>query len=108
MKTIAGAILMLTFVATMKLHAETVPDAQLAAGRKLFLRHCSECHGPEGLGTERAPAIASVVTGTDRASLQSFLKNGKLRRGMPSWSRLPDQRLDQIVAYLRSLHSREK
>jgi len=35
-------------------------------------------------------------------------KNGKLRSGMPSWSRLPDQQLSQIVAYLQVLaNSRE-
>jgi mono/diheme cytochrome c family protein len=108
MKTITGAILILTLVATVNLHAQTVPDAQFAAGRKLFLRHCSECHGPEGLGTERAPSIATVVTAADRFSLRSFIKNGNLRAGMPSWSRLPDKRLDQILAYLQSLPSRQK
>ncbi len=33
-----------------------------------------------------------------------FLKNGNLKEGMPSWSRLPDQRRWQLVTYLQTLH----
>ncbi len=105
MKTIVTAILSLTLFATAGVRAQTAPEVKIAAGRKLFGRHCSECHGSEGLGTERAPSIASFVRNADRSSLQSFIKNGNLGKGMPSWSRLPDQRLDQIVSYLKSLHS---
>jgi mono/diheme cytochrome c family protein len=101
---------MVMLFATTNMRGETAStaEAQIAAGRKLFGRHCSECHGPEGLGTDRAPSVAAFVRNMDRSSLQSFMKNGNLRRGMPSWSQLPDQRLDQIVAYLKSLHSAQE
>jgi hypothetical protein len=36
-------------------------------------------------------------------ALFNFLTNGDLRHGMPSWSRLPEQRRWQIVTYLKSL-----
>jgi hypothetical protein len=32
-----------------------------------------------------------------------FLRNGNLRRGMPSWSSLPEPSRWQIIAYLKSL-----
>jgi mono/diheme cytochrome c family protein len=108
MKTLVFVLWTLTFLTTANLYAETLPDLRVAAGRKLFVRHCSECHGPEGLGTERAPSIANVVRQKDRSSLRTFIKNGDLRGGMPSWSKLPDKRLDQIVAYLKSVHSQER
>jgi hypothetical protein len=32
-----------------------------------------------------------------------FLRNGNLRRGMPSWSSLPEPSRWQIIVYLKSL-----
>jgi cytochrome c oxidase cbb3-type subunit 2 len=74
------------------------------AGRKLFRRHCDECHGSEALGTAYAPALRSAaVQGAAPGTLYWFLTNGNLKRGMPSWSRLPGQRRWQLVCYLKSL-----
>ena len=78
-------------------------DLARAAGQKLFQRHCAECHGTSAEGTEKAPSLAQFALSAEPATLQSFLKNGNLRRGMPSWSRLPDQQLWQIVTYLQTL-----
>ena len=78
-------------------------DLGRAAGQKLFQRHCAECHGPSAEGTEKAPSPVQFALSAEPGTLQSFLKNGNLRRGMPSWSRLPDQQLWQIVTYLQTL-----
>ncbi len=76
----------------------------VAAGQKLFRRYCAQCHGDEGYGTVRAPNLRSPsVKSAKPGELAWFLKNGNLRAGMPSWSRLPDQRRWQLVAYLKSL-----
>src|SRR5215469_5711723 len=73
----------------------------VAAGRKLFVEHCAQCHGPEGRGMERAADLHSpVIQNAPSGVLFWALRNGRIRRGMPSWSALPDQRLWQIVAYL--------
>jgi mono/diheme cytochrome c family protein len=82
---------------------EGQPGAILA-GRKLFLRHCAECHGEDGRGTGRAANLHSAaVQQAPPGELVWFLKNGSLRAGMPSWSRLPEQRRWQIVTYLKTL-----
>ena len=74
------------------------------AGRKLFLQHCAECHGKDGGGIGRAPSLHSLeVRQATSGQLEWFLRNGRLSRGMPSWSGLPPQRRWQIVAYLKSL-----
>lgn len=75
------------------------------AGAKLYEQHCAECHGRDGLGTNRAANLhdAAVQRATD-GELQWFLRNGNLMAGMPSWSGLPEQRRWQIIAYLKSLH----
>jgi len=78
------------------------PDA-VAAGRKLFLRHCAECHGDDARGSRRGPAIASErVREASPGALFWFLTNGRLAAGMPGWSRLPAARRWQIIAYLQS------
>ena len=79
-------------------------DNAVGAGAKLFREHCSRCHGATADGHADAPSLktARVHQRTDSA-LFTFLTNGDLKRGMPSWSRLPDERRWQLVAYLKSL-----
>jgi len=79
------------------------PDAVLA-GKKLYLQHCSECHGKNARGMRnavnlRTPQVQNATAG----ELVWFLRNGNLRHGMPSWSGLPEERRWQIVTYLKSL-----
>ncbi|PYS17608.1 MAG: hypothetical protein DMG17_09095 [Acidobacteria bacterium] len=78
-------------------------ESARAAGQKLFARHCAECHGPTAEGTERAPSLREFVRSAAPRTLHTFIKNGNLRSGMPSWSRLPDPQLWQLVTYLQTL-----
>jgi mono/diheme cytochrome c family protein len=82
---------------------EGEPDA-IAAGKKLYLQHCAECHARDARGRGRAvnlrlPGVQNATPG----ELVWFLRNGNLWRGMPSWSGLPVERRWQIVTYLKSL-----
>lgn len=79
------------------------PDS-IAAGAKLFRQNCANCHGSEALGTQKYPNLHSeqVRAATD-GELEWLLKNGSMKNGMPSWSRLPEQQRWQIVSYLKSL-----
>jgi mono/diheme cytochrome c family protein len=77
-------------------------DQARLAGSKLFQRHCAECHGEDGRGTVDAPSLRTqIVRSAAPGALVWFLKNGNLRRGMPSWSRLPEAQLWQIVTQLQ-------
>ena len=78
--------------------------AAVAAGAKLFRQNCSSCHGGEAMGTDKRPNLHSerVRTATP-GELEWLLKNGSMKNGMPSWSRLPEQQRWQIVSYLKSL-----
>jgi mono/diheme cytochrome c family protein len=80
------------------------PDAPLA-GRKLFEQHCSECHGGSAEGGRRGPSLrAAPVRTATPGTLFWILTNGVVRRGMPVWSKLPEQQRWQIVSYLKSLN----
>jgi mono/diheme cytochrome c family protein len=76
----------------------------VAAGAKLFHQNCASCHGSEAMGTAKKPNLHSDrIRSSTPGELEWLLKNGSMRNGMPSWSRLPEQQRWQIVSYLKSL-----
>lgn len=74
------------------------------AGKMLYRSHCAVCHGADAAGRGNKPDLrpARLRRVTD-GELSWLLQNGSLARGMPSWSRLPEQQRWQLIAYLRSL-----
>jgi mono/diheme cytochrome c family protein len=82
---------------------------QLAAGgRKLFAQRCSECHGDDRRGTDRAPDLTApaVQTQTDGALFWK-ISSGDAFGGMPSFSFLPRQQRWQLVMFLRQPGTRD-
>ena len=79
------------------------PEA-IAAGAKLFRQNCATCHGGEALGKENRPNLHSErIRSATPGQLEWLLKNGSMKNGMPSWSKLPEQQRWQIVSFLKSL-----
>ena len=78
------------------------------AGLKLFKRHCASCHEKNSSSMSSAPSLNTLSIRTIPAGyLFWYLKNGNLRRGMPAWSSLPDERLWQLVTYLQGAESNQ-
>ena len=78
--------------------------ATVDAGKKLFERHCQECHGVAGERGEKGPSLrAQEVQTASEGSLFWALTNGAVRSGMPAWSKLPEPQRWQIVTYVKSL-----
>jgi mono/diheme cytochrome c family protein len=75
------------------------------AGQLLFADHCAQCHGEDANGKNKRPPLRSprVQSQATEGDLHWFLVNGNIRRGMPSWSKLPDPQLWQLISYLKSL-----
>jgi mono/diheme cytochrome c family protein len=81
------------------------PNA-FAAGRLLFERHCSECHGNNAEGGKKGPSLrAKEVQNAAPGAIFWILTNGVVRRGMPVWSKLPEPQRWQLVTYIKSLGS---
>lgn len=79
-----------------------------AAGRKLYQRHCAECHGPTGHGIGHAADLHSAeIQGASAGALFWAIRNGRLRKGMPAWSGLPDPQLWQLVTFLQTLNNQQ-
>ena len=76
----------------------------IAGGAKLFSDHCAKCHGSDAMGRGKKPSLRSkeVQSATD-GDIFWLLKNGNRRRGMPSWSSLPEPARWQLVTYVKSL-----
>jgi mono/diheme cytochrome c family protein len=79
------------------------PEA-IEAGRRLFLDHCSKCHGSDALGRGNHPSLRTPeVQDASDGEIFWILRNGFLRKGMPSWSSIPEPSRWQIIAYVKSL-----
>ncbi len=73
------------------------------AGRARFNVRCAGCHGQDGLGGERAPAIAngSQLGLDNEKALRNLIGHGISDKGMPAFS-IPAAELDQLVAFALS------
>lgn len=79
-------------------------DSAVAAGKKLFARHCAACHGSTAQGGKKGPSLwVPEVQTASPGMLFWVLSNGVVRRGMPDWSKLPEPQRWQLVSYLKSL-----
>jgi cytochrome c oxidase cbb3-type subunit 2 len=89
-------------------HARTNPFAgqpqAVAAGAFVYRDHCQQCHGADAEGRRKSPSLRSGhIQNASDGDLQWFLRQGDIRRGMPSWSALPEAQRWQLVAYLHSI-----
>ena len=57
----------------------------IAAGHRIFLEHCAQCHGKDALGTQKRPSLRSarVQQEATEGDLHWLLENGSMRYGMP-------------------------
>lgn len=76
----------------------------VAAGARIFDDHCAKCHGEDALGNRKHPSLRSerVQHATD-GEIFWLLKNGNLRKGMPTWAALPEPMRWQVIAFVKSL-----
>jgi mono/diheme cytochrome c family protein len=77
----------------------------VAAGRLVYEDHCSQCHGENAQGTKKRPPLRSarVQQEATEGDLHWLLVNGNMARGMPSWSKLGDPQIWQVIRYVKSL-----
>jgi len=90
------------------LPAPNVPIAtteeSIALGGQLFSQNCSRCHGPEGQGTQRAPAlnVKAFLTDTSDIAIQQIVTNGVPGTAMPVWGdRMTEADIQAIVGFIR-------
>ena len=77
----------------------------VAAGQRVFREHCAQCHGEDAMGTKGRPSLRSdrIQQQATEGDLHWVVNNGSMAQGMPSWAKLGDARIWQVVAYVKSL-----
>lgn len=76
----------------------------LGGGKKLFMRHCAECHNEDGTGLQDAADLTlPAVQKQSDGSMFWKITNGNVKAGMPPFARLSDTERWQIVSYVRTL-----
>src|ERR1700687_2044360 len=71
-----------------------------SGGKQEFDARCASCHGADGRGGQRGPAI--VLRGRSDQDLRDLIRKGFPAAGMPGFE-IPEPKLGAIVAFARSL-----
>ena len=97
------ASLLLTLFASTSFAQQAASEADVAAGKILFQKSCTACHGGNAQGG-RGPDLTSGRwrSGGSDAELTRNIIRGIPGTEMPAFP-MPQQEAAQIVAYLRSL-----
>ncbi len=76
-----------------------------AGGRKIFERNCQQCHGDQQHERKNgAPDLASAAVQQEtEGTLFWRISSGNARKGMPTFSGLPEVQRWQLVSYIRSM-----
>ncbi len=77
----------------------------IALGGQLYAQNCTWCHGAEGQGARRFPAlnVQSFLTETSDPAMAQIITHGVPGTSMPAWGdRLTDTQIQAIVGFIRS------
>jgi putative heme-binding domain-containing protein len=80
--------------------ADKLTPDDIAMGKQLFAANCASCHGVDATG-QLGPNLHGVVQRLGEQGVFGIVRNG--RGGMPPVSSINDQRVWQVVGYVRTL-----
>ncbi len=73
------------------------------AGAKLFRQSCASCHAADATGKGKYPNLRTgTISQAPPGALFWFIRAGAAKKGMPSFHRLPEERIWQIVTFLQA------
>jgi cytochrome c oxidase cbb3-type subunit 3 len=84
---------------------ETLPAAQVEAGRARFAADCGFCHGRDAQGGSRGLDLTRselVAADTDGTAIGEVVSRGRVDKGMPAFAALGTADLAAIVAYIKT------
>jgi mono/diheme cytochrome c family protein len=80
-------------------------EESLALGGSLFATNCATCHGVDGQGTGRIPAlnVQGFLTDTPDAAIEQIVTLGVSGTPMPAWGdRMTEAEIQAVVGFVRS------
>ena len=81
----------------------------MATGQRLFLTYCAGCHGSDAGGAPGFPNLTDKdwLYGGEPETIQTTILDGRNGMMPPMGMGLPDEQVDQLVAYVLRLSGRE-
>lgn len=80
-------------------------DKQVREGEQLYNQNCSVCHQPDAIGKPGfAPSLTNqelLATASDKFLLTT-IRDGRMGTGMPPFAHLGKEKIEAVVAFLRS------
>ena len=79
------------------------PTGDVDRARDLFANICAVCHGDQGVGTDRAPALndPQKLSQFDDAWYRDTIAKGRPAKGMPTWGTvLSPQQISDLIALI--------
>lgn len=86
--------------------ALTKDTHEVSEGKKVFLKNCVACHGPDGGGLI-GPNLTddAWLHGGKIEQINATVTNGVLAKGMPPWGKMLSRKeVDEVTAYVWTLH----
>jgi PQQ-dependent dehydrogenase (methanol/ethanol family) len=82
-------------------------SAMAQDGQKLFVEHCSGCHGAEAEGRDMGPRLAGTrrMRGMSEQQVRTVIAQGRVSSGMPAFGHLPPADLAALAKFVRSLNA---
>jgi mono/diheme cytochrome c family protein len=80
------------------------PTPNPALGANIWKATCYACHGVNGEGTERAPALndQALLSQFDNNWFRQTISDGRPSKGMPTWGKvLSPEQINAVVAFIR-------
>ena len=82
-----------------------IASAALAqTGEEEYRTRCAACHGADGNGGERGPAIVTRLPARNDQQLAELIHRGLPGAGMPGYE-IPPARMTSLIAFLRALRA---
>ncbi|HVZ60700.1 MAG TPA: PQQ-binding-like beta-propeller repeat protein [Terriglobales bacterium] len=94
-----ATIFAITFAATPGAHAQQPAQSN---GARSFTSRCSGCHGGNGTGSDRAPAILNFISSNSDEQIAALIRKGY--NGMPAHN-IADPEMKQLLEFLHTLRS---
>jgi PQQ-dependent dehydrogenase (methanol/ethanol family) len=98
------------FVALLRAPAQQQPlqpvdDANFSGAKQVFASNCASCHGPDGTGGDRAPALSDnpALRRLAVEDIANIIRQGT-SRGMPAFSSLPENEAMQLARWIHSMN----
>ena len=80
--------------------AAGAPQSAATSGAGSFATRCSGCHGGEGTGSDRGPAILAFIAVTRDDQIAALIRKGL--NAMPAHA-IPDSEMNELLAFLHTL-----